>query len=155
MVEERSNGFVELAHARLDEQRRVMEAIVAAGHCPFCDEHMPKYHTQPTLQENASWILTPNQWPYENTRVHLLTINKRHVERLQDLTDADWKDLGALLMWAQQRFDIPGGALGMRFGDLKFSGATVKHLHAQLIVPKEDTATGIPARVPLWTGTKQ
>jgi len=153
-MEPNHREFVDLSHARLDEQRSVMEQIVKDGVCPFCPEHLEQYHKQPTLQENESWVLTKNQWPYEKTEVHLLAILRRHEEDLVNLTDEDWKNLGQLMRWAQQHMKLPGGAIGMRFGKPKFSGATVQHIHAQLIVPKKDETTGAPAQVALWTGTR-
>ncbi len=145
---------VELGNARLGEQRSVMETIVEDGVCPFCLEHLRKYHKKPLLAENDSWVLTENQWPYEGAGVHLLLILKRHIETLETLSADEWVDLGELVSYANHHFPLQGGIVGMRFGDPTFSGATVRHLHAQIVVPRMNSETKVPFQVPLWTGTR-
>ncbi len=125
--------FVQLENARLPEQTRVMEVIREKGECPFCPENLAKYHQRPILREGSHWVLTENQWPYENTRVHLLAIHRQHTERLQDLSAEAWSDLGALVTWAEEYYQIIGGGLGMRFGNPALNGGSVRHLHAQIL----------------------
>lgn len=131
----RPGPFVNTVNARLEDQRQVMEEILKAGFCPFCPEHLTKFHKKPILKETAHWFLTENQWPYENTRIHLLAIYKKHVETLGELEPEAGKELFELGQWVETHFDLSSGALtmGMRFGDPESSGATVRHLHAQLI----------------------
>ncbi|HEY4493302.1 MAG TPA: hypothetical protein VJB98_01645 [Candidatus Paceibacterota bacterium] len=133
--------FVNLDNSRLDEQRRVMETIVAEGHCPFCLENLTKYHKEPVLKESDYWILTKNQWPYEGTRIHLLAIAKSHYEKLSELPSKAGEELISLMQWAEREFAIAGGSVFMRFGDMEYTGSTVKHIHAQLIsgVPRLDS----------------
>ncbi len=126
-------AFVILDHSRIDEQRAVMDAIRRKGVCPFCQEHFRKYHREPILQESTHWMLTRNQWPYDNTRIHLLLIAKEHVETLADLGHGAGEELFQLCAWAAREFGITSGALGMRFGDPHFNRGTVRHLHAQLL----------------------
>lgn len=127
--------FVDLDNARVDEQRQVMQAIIAAGHCPFCLENLEKYHKTPILKTGQHWLVVQNQWPYEHTQVHLLLILKQHVEDISQLDPTAGQELIELAQWAQREFKIPGGALAVRFGDTDFSAGTVNHLHAHLIVP--------------------
>lgn len=130
-----SKQFVNIANARLDEQRQVMEEILKRGLCPFCPEHLQKFHKNPVLRGTAHWFLTENQWPYENTKVHLLAIYKHHAESLSELDSRAGEELLALAQWTEQTYKLSGGALtlGMRFGDPGASGATVRHLHAQFV----------------------
>lgn len=153
-MKQRSRTFVELSHARVAQQRSVMEKIVDDGVCPFCVEHLKRYHKQPILRQNASWLLTKNQWPYKGAEVHLLAILRRHEEDIENLTDEDWKNFGKLMRWARKHLKARGGIIGMRFGEPKFSGATVQHIHAQLVAPKKDKK-GVPAQVALWTGSRR
>ena len=125
--------FVNLNNARLKEQRGVMEQILAQGVCPFCGEHLRKFHMQPILNETPHWILTNNQWPYENTKVHLLAIYKTHAESFAETETGAGTELFELLRWAEKEYDIKGGGLGMRFGDPAYNGGTVRHLHAQIL----------------------
>lgn len=128
------NPFVNLENARLLEQTEVMETILNSGECPFCPENLEKYHKPPIILHGSHWVLTENQWPYRNTRVHLLAIHRRHVEKLLDLDSEDWSSLGVLMAWAENHFKIVGGGMVMRFGNPAHNGGTVRHLHAQLLV---------------------
>ncbi len=125
-----------MGNERLPEQRTIMEKIDKAGICPFCSEHFSKYHKQPILKKTKHWLLTKNQWPYENTRVHLLAIYRTHAEQLKDLTPIAGTELVSLLQWAEKKFKIAGGGFGMRFGDSAINGGTVRHIHVQFMAPR-------------------
>lgn len=139
--------FVDLDNARQDGQRDVMEDIIAADHCPFCAENLQKYHKQPILRETEYWLLTPNQWPYDHTKVHLLAIYKTHAERLSELAPEAGKDLLELMQWAEKEYDVPGGGWAMRFGDTDYSAGTVLHIHAQFLVPDLSSPGYEPVRI--------
>ncbi len=127
--------FIDLDNARVDEQRRVMEKIREADHCPFCLGNLRAYHKEPFIKEGQFWILTKNQWPYVHTSVHLLFIYKQHVEKLTGIAPEAGTELIQLSQWAESEYKMPGGGLAMRFGDTDYSAGTVAHLHAQLLVP--------------------
>lgn len=130
-----SSNFVDLDNARIEEQRQVMRKIITAGHCPFCLANLAKYHKQPILQKGRFWLLTYNQWPYQNTKLHLLAIYKTHAEKLSDLDQAAGQELIKFMQWAEKEFNVPGGAFAVRFGDTNYSAGTVAHIHAQFIWP--------------------
>ena len=130
--------FVDLDNARVDDQKSVMRTIINAEHCPFCLENLHKYHKQPILKEGKYWLLTTNQWPYQNTKIHLLLIYKTHVETLGELDPAAGVELLEFAQWAEKEYAIPGGGLAIRFGDTNYSAGTVAHLHAQLLQPDID-----------------
>ncbi|HEY4518324.1 MAG TPA: hypothetical protein VJG48_01730 [Candidatus Paceibacterota bacterium] len=127
------NQFANVAHSRTEEQKQVMEDILAKGHCPFCPEQLEAYHKEPLLKDGKFWILTKNQWPYEGAKLHLLAIAKKHAAKLCDLEEGSGNELLDLLTWAEKEFEIPGGSFFIRFGDTDYTGATVQHIHAQLI----------------------
>ena len=131
-----SKKSVDPDNARLPEQRAVLNEINAGGYCPFCWENFERNHKEPILRKESCWLVTQNQWPYDHTDVHLLFVLKRHIETLGELHEEEVIQLFKLLSWAETHFDIPGGGVGMRFGNTEFSGGTVNHLHAQLMVPK-------------------
>ena len=140
------NQFIDLNNTRFEDQRAQMEKILAAGHCPFCPENLELYHTDPILKQGKFWFLTPNHWPYENTKVHLLAIATSHVEKLSDLPTGAGDELMELFSWAINEYKIPGGAFAMRFGDTRYSAGTVQHLHAQFIIPDVDKSDFQPVR---------
>lgn len=145
-MSESNETFVNLANARNNEQRRVMEEIEDNQECPFCPDALHKYHKQPILRQGEHWTLTPNQWPYDNTRVHLLAIAAYHAETIQELRPGSFDELQDHFAWAEQEFKIAAGGLAMRFGDTRKSGATVQHLHSHLIVPNDDIPQGEKVR---------
>jgi diadenosine tetraphosphate (Ap4A) HIT family hydrolase len=142
----KKNTFVDLDNARVDEQRAVMAQIIKDNHCPFCLTNLKKYHTPPIIKETKDWLLTTNRWPYKNTKYHLLIIHKKHKEMLSELTAQEGAQLVELLKFAQQYTQAPGGGFAMRFGDTNYSAGTIKHLHAQFIVPDINAPDFKPTR---------
>jgi hypothetical protein len=45
--------------------------------------------------------------------------------------------------------------MAMRFGETKYSAGTVKHLHAQFIVPDVDQPDFEPVRIKIGSSTKK
>ena len=129
---------VDMDNARLPDQRVAMERIITREHCPFCPENLAREHKRPLLKEGVYWLVTENQWPYENTEIHLLFVLKRHTDELRGLRPEEWAELLALVSSTEEylKISVPGGGLGIRFGDSSFSGSTVNHLHAHFIIPK-------------------
>lgn len=144
-----NDAFVDLDNARLDDQRQVMQQIVQNEECPFCLDNLKKYHKQPILKETSHWLLTHNQWPYENTKLHLMAIYKDHAETLREVSPAAGQELLELFQWAEAEYHIPGGGMSMRFGDTNYSAGTIKHIHAMLIWPDWEKADFQPVRIKL------
>jgi diadenosine tetraphosphate (Ap4A) HIT family hydrolase len=130
------NVHVDVDNARKDDQRQVMEEIMAADHCPFCQENLEKYHKQPILKDGTYWLVTTNQWPYDHTRFHFLLIYKQHVTTIAEMDVEAGKELLEIAQWLEKEHSVPGGALAMRFGDTDYSAGTVAHIHVQFIVPE-------------------
>lgn len=137
-----SDQRVNLHNARHDAQRRVMEAIVDDNVCPFCIDNLKRYHQQPILYEGTHWLVTTNQWPYEHTKHHFLLIATQHVETVTDLPVGAFEELGAMVGKLIREYGLSYGALGMRFGDVRYSGASVNHLHAHVLQAIEDLPEG-------------
>lgn len=142
-----SKLFVDLDNAREEEQAQVMESIIEADHCPFCEENLRKYHREPILRETSHWLLTENQWPYEHTQHHFLIIYRQHAESMAELDPVAGEELFELVAWLEQEYDLPGGGLAMRFGDTRYSAGSVAHLHVQLLVPDIEDPNYEPVRV--------
>lgn len=134
-------SFVNLDNARHDDQREVMEKIVKNNECPFCEEHLQEYHKKEILRFGNNWLITYNQWPYKNTKLHLLAIARYHAEDVADLHDGAFDELMQHVAWAEKEFGFNSGGLCMRFGDVLKTGASVNHLHAHIIVPEENLSS--------------
>lgn len=117
-----------------------LEDILAQGVCPFCPENF-NWHPNPILRKLGRWIITQNRQPYENTKHHFLLKGDEHKESLAELTPLDWVSMRGLISWAMEEFKFEGGGLAIRFGPSNYTGATVRHLHAHLIVPELDPKT--------------
>ncbi|MDO8510166.1 MAG: HIT domain-containing protein [bacterium] len=137
-------NFVNIGEARLPEQKSVMEQIIKDGVCPFCPENLRRYHKEPTLREGKYWLLSKNQWPYEHTNAHFIAIHKEHIEHIKDLAPEAGAELVVLFAWAAREYNIPGGAVAIRFGESEHGnyGSSVLHLHAHLIQPDLENPQG-------------
>lgn len=143
--------FTDLANARFADQRQVMEENEAAGECPFCWENLHKYHLEPIWKQGEHWLVTANHWPYNHTKHHYLFIYRDHIENPEGMSAAGAHELITLTNQLIKEFAIPGGGLFMRFGDTRYSAGSVKHLHAQLVVPDILAPDFEPVRVKIGT----
>ena len=125
--------LMNIKNARQPLQIENMEKIAEAGFCPFCPEHLKKFHEPPILKKGTHWTVTPNMYPYENTAHQILFITNEHISDSAKLSPEAWAELQDLSKWAMAEFSIDGATLLMRSGDMTKTGATVLHLHAQLI----------------------
>lgn len=136
--------YINLANARNDHQKKVMEEIARNNHCPFCIENLKKYHKNPIIKEGEHWLITENQWPYEKVKHQLLAIHKSHIEHLNDLTPEAGAELVELFKEQSIKRKIIGGGIAIRFGtnpEKGDYGSTVAHLHAHLIEPDLEALT--------------
>lgn len=134
--------FVNLDNARVTEQMQAMERILASGNCPFCLKNILKEHKNQIIREGKHWIITENQWKYEEAELHLLFILKQHAEKLREINPEAGSELIEFAQWTEEKFGIRAGGLVLRFGDINLNGATVAHLHFHLIVPKNPKENG-------------
>ena len=131
------------------EYKNVIEAIEKEGICPFCPEHLAQHHKNPILEEGAHWILTDNMYPYKGAKHQILLIHKAHIERISDLSGDAWRELFKLIHSETTKRGIKGGTFYIRFGDSSYTGASVSHLHANVISPdvENENREPIMARV--------
>jgi ATP adenylyltransferase len=113
---------------------KVINQIGKDGVCPFCPEHLARYHPNPILHEGEHWLYTNNAYPYQGSVHHFLLIHKAHIEAFSEITPTAWLELQGLINAITEKHRIKGGALVCRFGETKYTGASVTHLHLQIIV---------------------
>lgn len=128
---------------------RALDSIIAGGFCPFCEEHLFKHHRHPLIYKSRHWLVTKNAWPYKGSRFHFLFITRTHVETTEDISPMAWADLRKLYRKLVKENSIQGATLLVRSADTKFTGASINHLHAHLIVggPRTRNAKPITALV--------
>jgi hypothetical protein len=125
--------FVDINNVRNDEMRHMWQKIIDDGVDPFDLQYMSNYHPKPILKVGKDWFITENNWMYPNAKHQFLFITKEYAETFADITPEAFIELQTLLIEFCTEYNIKGGALCWRFGDTSVTGATVKHLHAQLI----------------------
>lgn len=116
----------------------VIDEIKKEGICPFCPENLARFHKRPTHRETVHWILTENMYPYDGAKHHLLLIHKAHITSIQEMSKEAWSELKELIEFTEKKFSIPGDSFLLRQGDTRYTGASVSHLHAQIISPDPD-----------------
>ena len=130
--------FVNLqnAGARPDNAyKKIIKKIRRDGVCPFCPEYLKTYHKKPIIKTGRFWLLTDNMYPYKDARHHLLLIHKKHIETIADISARAWGELLKLVQAGTKKRRIGGGTFYIRFGDTLYTGASVTHLHANLLAP--------------------
>lgn len=123
----------------------ILQAILDEGICPFCPENLYKHHTKPIISEGPCWIVTTNFKPYEGAVHHFVLISKRHVECVEDLDQNEWLEVRTHYKALVAKFALSGATILWRSGDTKLTGASVVHLHLQIIVgaSRQDGSTPI------------
>jgi diadenosine tetraphosphate (Ap4A) HIT family hydrolase len=132
---------------RTAEQLAEMERLEAAGICLFCPDSLREHARQRVILETAHWSVTPNAFPYAGTKLHLLVVPRRHVNDMLDLDGAALSDFWTALRWIREEFGLGYYGLGVRNGNCSFTGATIAHVHAHVLVGDPDAAPEIPVRM--------
>ncbi len=127
-----------ISNARVPAQRKQMVEIQKEGVCPFCPKYFKKYHDAPIIKETDKWLITKNDYPYEGSKLHLLLVHKKHIENVSELSPKAAQELIHLTKWAEKEFKMKGGILLMRFGKPEYTGATITHLHAHVVVGEKE-----------------
>ncbi len=125
---------------------RTLNAIIRGGFCPFCEEHLFKHHRRPLLDKTRHWLVTENAWPYTGSQFHLLLVTRIHIETIEEMSPAVWTDLHKQYQSLVKKYRIKGAALMIRSGDTRFTGASVNHLHAHLVVGTQRTKSAKPIK---------
>jgi len=134
-------------NARTDEQRAEMAKLDAAGICLFCPEYLARQEEQRIVLSTRHWTVTPNRFPYTGTSLHMLLIPDQHAPGLLELSDEVRADFWVALAAVAEASELRYYGLGVRNGDCRFTGATVEHVHAHVLVgPEDDSAPAVRMR---------
>jgi ATP adenylyltransferase len=136
--------FVNTQNARPGGYDKVIADIAEKKVCPFCPDHLEEFHKNP-LDQRRFWIITNNMYPYQPSVHHKLLIHREHIEHVSQITSEAWVELGAIVQEQTAANTIIGGTFIMRFGDTRFTGASVTHLHANLVQSNPSDSTYDPA----------
>lgn len=150
----RSNRWLDMGNIRADQQSKDMQEILALGICPFCGENFPRWHRKPILWQGLHWFVTENNYPWpwtkpvfvddpDGEKIHLMGVLKIHAEHVDQTPNGAYEEIGTILRWAKDRFDIDGGGFFMRFGEPVWTGGTIRHIHFH-IAQRKDVDTRAP-----------
>ncbi len=76
-----------------------------------------------------------NPFPAKNTVEHLVLAPDRHITNLGEMTLEDWQAFRNMVYHFHDLTTHRGGAIVMRFGDPTLNAGSVRHIHANIIVP--------------------
>src|ERR1700729_2073004 len=126
---------------RTAEQLAQMQRLEAAGVCLFCPEELGRHPGAAAFLRTEHWTVMPNDFPYAGTSLHLMLIPRQHAGDLLELGAAAQADFFAALAAAREHYGFGHYGLGVRNGDCRYTGATIVHLHAHVVVaPPEPEA---------------
>ena len=132
---------------RTEEQLAEMRRLEAAGICLFCPDSLREHARQRVLFETDHWAVTPNAYPYAGTRLHLLVVPRQHVNDMLDLGDLALADFWGAMREIRSRFSLDHYGLGVRNGNCSFTGATIRHVHAHVLVGDASLEPEVPVRM--------
>ena len=136
-IESTKYKYIYPANARTQEQLDIMMDMEGKNIDPLAPETI----NQEILFTTDYWYISRNKFPYEGVEHQFLIISRYPVYRIEDMSNEMWQDLEKIWKKLAIDYNIPGGALCFRFGDPSLSGATLKRLHAHIIMPKVDNKT--------------
>jgi diadenosine tetraphosphate (Ap4A) HIT family hydrolase len=129
-----------------------MRRAEALGECTFCIG-TEVWGDREVINEGEYWIVTPNLFPYENTHLHLMLVTRRHIESISELSVPEAYEFMDMCRWITDTYEVEHGAIGMRFGEMSYTGATIAHLHGHFIVAEKEPPAN-SKRVRLAMGPK-
>jgi ATP adenylyltransferase len=144
-----SGSLYYLGNARTAEQVEDMRRLEAEGICIFCPEHLAADPSQRVTHRTAHWTVTPNEYPYRGTRLHLLLVPDEHVTDIVDLTPEAQADLWVALSWVRDHYGLSYYGMAARNGECEYTGGTVRHVHIHLLQGDADDPEHVPVRTRL------
>ena len=107
--------------------------------CKFCNLDRVK---NKIVWTSGNWRMWVNPYPLKHTHHHLVLAPESHLTHTKDMSVRDWGNFSKLVAYATGA--LYGGALVMRFGDPHLNAGSVRHLHANIIVPNNAGEVRIP-----------
>lgn len=122
-----------MRNTRVKAQHNKMQEATRLGICPFCWENLGQWHDAPVLKTGEFWAITANDYPYAGSKYHYLAIYRDHISSIAEMAPGAGDELMKLFAEFCKVKKISGATIVMRFGDMRYTGATVFHLHAQIM----------------------
>ncbi len=124
-----------LLGCRTFEQYCTMRKGFETGACKFCDFDRV---LNTVIWEDARVICfsVPEKFLRKEELIHhFIVVPKRHVRSPWALSDMEVVSMHEAKRILVTKFDLPGGLVATRFGDMSLNAGTVPHLHENIYVP--------------------
>ncbi len=130
-------------NARHPEQVARMNKLAKEIGCFFCKKNYLKVGASPAIYESRYWYIKKNDYPYEGSKRHYLIASRKHLTEITDISPASWAELLKVIAWLKKYLKVKGASLFVRSGDMKYTGATLDHIHFHLLIggPKKKNGT--------------
>lgn len=129
--------------ARTQDQLDVMLKAEAEDRDPLALENIDQ-EKQAIILVGKHWFAAENRYPREGSEQHLLIIAKDPMYTVEDITPEAWTELYDVWKKLIDERKLTGAAFCMRFGDPARSGASLKRLHVNVIMPIKDEKVRFP-----------
>ena len=133
----------DINNARYPGQISDMVALAEARACLFCPEGL-ELKQKRVFHRGQYWYVTPNDYPYVGTTVHVMIVSIRHLSRIEDMSTEEFLELQSMIAWVNKEFDIKGAGMFCRFGDTTYTGATIHHFHMHIAQGHSKTSDSKP-----------
>ena len=133
------------------EYAKKLAQINEQGIDPFARENISREDFGPKelIIETQYWFAFKNQHSYPDIEHQIVIASIQYAESFAELSPEAHADFFSAAKQLCEMYGISGGGLIMRFGAPALSGASVLHLHGQLLVPKKHKKTAA------WFGSEQ
>lgn len=111
--------------------------------CTFCELNRDLNQVIWEDELAVCWTV-PQSLMREELAQHFIIIPKRHVRFESELSDDEVLAIHVAKKILASSFDIPGGMIATRFGDMRLNAGTVPHLHSNIMVPSGISEVRIP-----------
>jgi dihydrofolate reductase len=135
---------VDPRNARREEYRYELLAIQRNRLCPYCPGGKTLVKGEdPIIAENSHWIAINSHTPVANSAYHWVIFPRQHKTAIREISSGDWDMFTHLLEQLKSKYGVTGGAPNIREGNTAVTGATVRHLHFNYIVPDPNASQAV------------
>ena len=133
--------YVDPSKVRSEDQLAEYERIFRDGVDPFSIEHRAEYTQGTRLYDGEYFWLFQNNWPYKNTRRHIMAVTRQHQVYMEDIPRGAGNELFQQYAELEKSDGYSLATICARFGFVMWTGASVAHFHTHLLIPEDGEDT--------------
>ncbi len=113
--------------------------------CAFCTIDRKRNTVLYEENELLAWEVSVRYTTRKSTLSHqIVFFPKRHVRNPWELNEFERSGYFEVLRWAHTNFNLVGGTIINRFGDMQYNVGTIMHMHASIMVPNRKGRVIVP-----------